>query len=221
MRDLRASYNEIRDRAKPPVLCLLDEFPQLGYMQPIEEALLYIGSYAVKFWFFIQDLSQMQEHYDKRWRQFLANCGARTFFGVSDQETAKLVSEMSGQTTVKNRGYNANVGETDGFTDAHGTGTNENTGESWQGWFGATTHQRGRGSFENRTFSVNRSINRGLGANLSYVGRPLFMPDEVLRMPFGAMISFVKGMPAIKGQILPWNEWMPERRLAPPQKSGI
>ena len=60
MRELRQSFtqykkdNQVQD--KPPVLFILDEFPQLAYMRPIEEALLYLAGYDVRIWFFIQDL---------------------------------------------------------------------------------------------------------------------------------------------------------------------
>jgi hypothetical protein len=43
------------------------------------------------------------------------------------------------------------------------------------------------------------------------------MPDEVMGMPFGSMITFVKGFAPIKGQLSLWKEKWPERgRLSPP-----
>jgi hypothetical protein len=32
------------------------------------------------------------------------------------------------------------------------------------------------------------------------------MPDEILRMPFGSLISLSKGMPALRGQLRFWDE---------------
>jgi hypothetical protein len=32
------------------------------------------------------------------------------------------------------------------------------------------------------------------------------MPDEVLRMPFGSLISFARGMPPMRAQLRFWDE---------------
>lgn len=106
MRELRQSFvkhkKDDKYKEKPPVLFILDEFPQLAYMRPIEEALLYLAGYDVRFWFFVQDVSQLQLHYKNSWQTFFANTGTQCFFGVSDIATANLVSERVGMTTIQN-----------------------------------------------------------------------------------------------------------------------
>lgn len=105
MRELRMSFvnhkKSLVAQQKPPVLFILDEFPQLAYMRPIEEALLYLAGYDVRFWFFVQDISQLQLHYKHSWQSFFANTGTQCFFGVSDIATANLVSEMAGTATTQ------------------------------------------------------------------------------------------------------------------------
>lgn len=104
IRELKGSYSQLKrnpDYATiPPVLFLLDEFPQLGQMTPIEEGLAYLAGYGIRFWFFLQDINQLKAHYPNTWESFLANTEFKCFFGVNDIHTAKLVSEMAGNTTV-------------------------------------------------------------------------------------------------------------------------
>ena len=216
MRELRMTWSASNDHRRPPVLMFLDEFPQLAYMQPIEEALLYIGSYGVKFWFFSQDMSQLQQHYEKTWRQFIANCGTRCFFGASDLETARIVSEMSGSATIRTHSYQSgfNQGYTSGSstTNSHGgsSGSEPGGGSSSSSW------SAGTGT------STSTSTGSSFSATVSWMGRPLFMPDEVLRMPFGMMVGLLKGMPAFLGELCLWDTdtqedgFLERGRIAPP-----
>lgn len=91
-----------RNPKKPfaPVVFFLDEFPQLGRMKPIEEGLAYLAGYGVRLWLFAQDLGQIRSIYGDMTQSILANCAVRTFFGTSDPDTAKMVSEMCGTMTV-------------------------------------------------------------------------------------------------------------------------
>ena len=95
---------EAGKRQAPPKhrpLLLLDEAAALGYLEPLETGMGYIRAYARALLIF-QDLDQLQRTYGK-WRSLLANCGAHVFWAVNDIETAKLVAERIGQTTVQTR----------------------------------------------------------------------------------------------------------------------
>jgi type IV secretion system protein VirD4 len=186
----------------PPVLMLLDEFPQLAYMEPIENAILYMRHFAVKFWFFVQDLSQLKRHYRDTWQQFLANSAVCTFSGVNDMETAKLVSEMTGQATIANRSFQTGVSETYGESESNAS----SSGSSAQG----------ANSGHTRTFTTSMTRGTSFNSTLGYVARPLCTPDEVMRMPFGASLTFIKGVPAIRSQLAFWFEHTRERGLIPP-----
>jgi len=82
------------------VLFLLDELPALGHMRPIEDGIGYLAGYGASLWLFVQDLDQLSQTY-KKWRSLIANCAVRQAFNVQDPDTAKLLSNMLGQRTVK------------------------------------------------------------------------------------------------------------------------
>lgn len=88
--------------AKPeiPVLLLLEEFNVLGRMTVIEAAAGQIAGFGVKLWTVLQDLGQIQKHYDKSWQTFIGNAGVLTFFGNSDAATLDYVSKKLGGTSM-------------------------------------------------------------------------------------------------------------------------
>ena len=94
-----------RNHKKPekPILFLIDEFPALGYMRNIEVGIGYLAGYGVSLWMFIQDLSQLKEDYPK-WASFISNCACRMAFGTNDFDTAKVLSDMMGTTTIRVEG---------------------------------------------------------------------------------------------------------------------
>ena len=91
-----------RDRAPAlhPVLVVLDEFAALGRLQAIETAMGLLAGYGVQLWPILQDLSQLQDLYPRRWRSFLANAGAIQAFSVNDAGTADYLSSLLGTRTV-------------------------------------------------------------------------------------------------------------------------
>jgi type IV secretion system protein VirD4 len=212
MHQIREAWSAAEDDKRPPVMLYLDEFPQLHCMEPIEEALLYMRSYSCRFWFFCQSVENLQRHYQDTWRSFIANCGTKCFYGVDDIETAKLVSEMSGTATVRDRSYNASVSQSDtvGETTTRGGGSHS----GYSSGPGGGTSSSGSNSCWSRSFSTSRTLGNTFGTGVSFIGRPLFMPDEVLRMPFGSMIAFSRGLPAIRAQLRFWFEDPEFRRRA-------
>jgi type IV secretion system protein VirD4 len=205
MRQLRESWSPAEDDNQPPVMMYLDEFPQLHRMEPIEDALLYMRSYAVRFWFFCQSIYDLERHYPETWKGFIANC-TKCFFGVQDIDTAKIVSEMTGTATVRNYAYNAGANES--VTDTGGSSSGTSSGHG-----GSTSSY---GSFASRSITFGTSV----GRTQSYVGRPLLMPDEVLRMPYGSLIAILNNMPPIRGQLRFWHEDPELRRrgmISPPR----
>ena len=79
-----------------PVLFVLDEFAVLGHMQSIEMGAGLMAGFDVKLWTIVQDVGQLQRHYQKTWHTFVANSGVVTAFGISDNLTAKAMSEKLG-----------------------------------------------------------------------------------------------------------------------------
>ncbi|WP_225011523.1 type IV secretory system conjugative DNA transfer family protein [Pseudomonas aeruginosa] len=106
---------------KPPyrVLFLLDEFPQLGRMDIVEEKLPLIRGYGGAFWLVAQNLDQLKETYP-RWQNFVANCGAKQFFGTADVETARYVSDSLGRMTVEFQTANTSTSAGQSFSSGSG-----------------------------------------------------------------------------------------------------
>jgi type IV secretion system protein VirD4 len=85
------------------VLFLLDEFPALGPMPPLERAVSLARGYGGTCWLLAQDLSQLRALYPVSWSTFVANAGVVQAFGTSDLETATYLSAMLGTATVRVR----------------------------------------------------------------------------------------------------------------------
>jgi type IV secretion system protein VirD4 len=95
-----ATLTRTQEKPKDPTLFIIDEFPALGYMKNIESGVGYLAGYGISLWMFIQDLSQIKEDYPK-WASLIANCSVRMAFGTNDFDTAKILSDMMGTTTVR------------------------------------------------------------------------------------------------------------------------
>jgi type IV secretion system protein VirD4 len=83
-----------------PVLMMMDEFAQLKRLQIIEEALAGAAGYGVILWPVLQDLTQLQELYNKRWETFIGNAGISMWFAPAENTTADYVSKKCGETEV-------------------------------------------------------------------------------------------------------------------------
>jgi type IV secretion system protein VirD4 len=86
------------DRGELPVLAMLDEFAQLGTLKVMSDIMGIGRGYGLQLWPVLQDLSQLQELYPKRWETFLANAGAQIFLASRDVTTAEYVSKKCGVT---------------------------------------------------------------------------------------------------------------------------
>lgn len=122
-----ATMTRNHKKPKDPVLFLIDEFPALGYMRNIEVGIGYLAGYGVSLWMFIQDLSQLKEDYPK-WASFISNCACRMAFGTNDFDTAKVLSDMMGTTTIRVEG--AGTSKQKGFLPMGPTNVSSNVSET-------------------------------------------------------------------------------------------
>ncbi|MDD4617078.1 MAG: type IV secretory system conjugative DNA transfer family protein [Alphaproteobacteria bacterium] len=106
-----AALTRNRTPHSKPVLFMLDEFAALGRLQAVETAMGLLAGYGVLLWPILQDLSQLQDLYPRRWKSFLANAGAVQAFGVNDLGTAEYLSGMLGQRTVMVRQHSRPGGQ--------------------------------------------------------------------------------------------------------------
>jgi type IV secretion system protein VirD4 len=90
------------------LLLLIDEFSSLGKLDIFEESLAFIASYGLKAFLIIQDLSQLQKAYGKE-ESIIGNCHIRVAFAPNRLETAQMISDMIGVTTIE-RGANSYSG---------------------------------------------------------------------------------------------------------------
>lgn len=87
-------------RGQLPVWFVLEEFPSLGHMRPIESAAGLMAGFGVKLWSVLQDLTQLKTHYPHSWETFLGNAGVIQAFGNADITTTEHLSKMLGMTQV-------------------------------------------------------------------------------------------------------------------------
>jgi type IV secretion system protein VirD4 len=183
---LKNEYDDSQHREWPPVLFLLDEFTQLGKMEPIVHGLNYLAGYGICLWTFAQNLDAMKKVYPDDWGSFIANSPTRCFFGVNDHQTAKLVSDMVGIATIQNRSLSTNSNYSEAF------GTNRNTGSSTGP--GGYTSSSGSGSSRTTTYGS------GSGQSVTDAQRALYNPDEVMRLGSMDQIIFMQGCKPIKAK---------------------
>ncbi|WP_245441219.1 type IV secretory system conjugative DNA transfer family protein [Neorhizobium sp. T7_12] len=96
---------------KIPVLFMLDEFMNIGPFPEYRDAINTHAGAGVRLWFFLQNLYGIQEHYPgTSWQTFL-DCEVKQFFGINDDETAKLVGAYLGHKThaIRTTTASANV----------------------------------------------------------------------------------------------------------------
>lgn len=86
---------------KHRMLLMLDEFPALGRLELLEEALAFIAGYGLKCFLITQDLTQLYKAYTRE-ESIISNAHIRIAYAPNKFETAELLSKYTGQATVNN-----------------------------------------------------------------------------------------------------------------------
>jgi type IV secretion system protein VirD4 len=184
---LTSIYNTITEcgaQEDRKVLLLLDEIGNIGPLPCLLNALTMGRGYGVRVWLILQSIAQLKTLFPKEgeYQAADASIDVKQFFGIRDYQTAELVSNLCGTSTVAVTSYQNNSSNT----------TN--------------------GTFRDAILNdrpVTTSRTSGESTTVSETGRKLMMPDEVMRMPEWAMVVFTKGMPAISAT-LPYYYEAPE-----------
>ena len=79
---------------------MIDEFPSLGRLDVFAESLSLVAGYGIKACLIAQDLSQIHAAYGHD-EAITSNCHTRVAFAPNRIETARLLSQMTGETTVR------------------------------------------------------------------------------------------------------------------------
>ena len=78
---------------------VIDEFPSLGKIDVIEDGLPKCAGYGIRVLLVIQDRDQLRGAYGQH-ESILANCHTRIALAPNSVETAKWLSEMTGEATI-------------------------------------------------------------------------------------------------------------------------
>ena len=98
-----------------PVLLLLDEFPSLGRMQTLSDAITTVRSYGGRMLIIAQSLANLKLAYGADGAQnFLANCRLQLFMAPADADTPEYVSRSIGDFTRKSRSKSWTMGQLTG-----------------------------------------------------------------------------------------------------------
>ncbi|MCL1876406.1 MAG: type IV secretory system conjugative DNA transfer family protein [Synergistaceae bacterium] len=110
------AHNEGRAKMihKHRLLLMLDEFPSVGKLPIFERALAFIGSFGLKAYIIVQDLSQIFAAYGER-ETITANSNIQIAYSTGNNVTAKLLSEKTGITTVIKESVSESGKRTDVF----------------------------------------------------------------------------------------------------------
>jgi type IV secretion system protein VirD4 len=115
--DIRYDQGKPLNPHKYRLLLMLDEFPSLGRMTVIEDALAKCAGFGIKAYLVMQDREQLLAAYHAH-ETIMSNCHTRIAYAPNKIETAEWISKMLGTTTVvmdsysesgKRSGYLSNV----------------------------------------------------------------------------------------------------------------
>jgi type IV secretion system protein VirD4 len=90
---------------KHELLFLLDEFPALRYLEPLEDALSTCGSYGIRCMLAVQAFEQIYKHYGQQ-EEIIQNCALQIIFAVAKARTAEEISNTLGNITIQHASYN-------------------------------------------------------------------------------------------------------------------
>lgn len=96
---------------KHRLMMMLDELPAFGKIDKLEEAMGYICGYGAKAVVIAQSLEQITQKYGKN-SQLLSHCAVAVFYSPTpvDKETPKIISDILGEETVKDKSYSRKSG---------------------------------------------------------------------------------------------------------------
>ena len=86
---------------KRETLFLLDEFGNLGRLDPVLQDITLAAGYGAKYMLILQDVARLESLYGKAYLTFLSNAAVTVFFAVSDQKTCDYVSRALGKRTIQ------------------------------------------------------------------------------------------------------------------------
>ena len=90
-------------RGRVPVLCIMDEFAQLGRVPVIETAMSEAAGHGLQLWPILQNIPQLEPLYGRGWKNFMSGAQIQQYFAPREDMTADHISKNSGKRTVVTR----------------------------------------------------------------------------------------------------------------------
>lgn len=89
-------------KCEVPVNFVLDEFPNIGQIPDFTKKLSTIRSRDLRVAVIFQNIAQLQNRYPNGlWEEIVGNCDTQLFLGCTEPETAKFISERTGEMTIE------------------------------------------------------------------------------------------------------------------------
>jgi type IV secretion system protein VirD4 len=166
----------MKTKPKSNVQFVLDEFPAVGHMESIDQAIGIGRGYGIRLLLVVQSLSQARKNSPDGQELTLISNTSQIFFGVNDMATAaEMVSNRLGERTIVLESGGANRGTSHSHTSGgHPQNTAGNSGGSSTNW--------------------------------SQRERKLLKPEEVLALPPRTAITFTPGVPPIRTTLVRYYE---------------
>jgi type IV secretion system protein VirD4 len=93
-----------------PVMCLLDEFSNIGQIPNFHVLISTIRSRNMGALICLQGLSQLKTHYKDSWETIAGNCDAFLYLGGMEESTIRYISTLCGKQTISSRSHNETKG---------------------------------------------------------------------------------------------------------------
>jgi type IV secretion system protein VirD4 len=97
--EMEFSGGQVQKNYNHRLLMMLDEFPAFGCIPTFEKALGFLAGYGIKAYVITQDKIQLKKAYTQD-QTITTNCGVHIAYPPNELETAKVISNMLGETTV-------------------------------------------------------------------------------------------------------------------------
>lgn len=105
----RPDKQSLQGRNVKPILLLLDEFPLLGKMDAITNALTTLRSKKVTFCLMIQSIAQLDAVYGKDIRKIIVdNCQYKAILNITEPDSQEYFSRIIGSVPIGKRGISQN-----------------------------------------------------------------------------------------------------------------
>ena len=82
------------------MLFLVDEWPHIGKMQALEDAVTLMRGMGIRLWLFFQSLEQLKKCFGDNAGTVLDNLATQQYFAITSYETAEAMSKRIGDGTI-------------------------------------------------------------------------------------------------------------------------